>query len=156
LSKIKIGGIVRNSNLFCISLSGSCRPTTAAVLLDALGDAGINVQFIVQGTDKDNGDLLIFCVDGLHQAETLAVVHAVQATHKFHILDISPDVTNIGIYGPDFRLRSGLASTLLGAFNHAGIHVRSISTSMSTFSVIIPSDQTELALSAIDQVFELP
>lgn len=157
MSKIKIGGIIHNSNLFCISLSGASKPTTTtAVLLDALGEANINVQFIVQGSHKEYGGMLVFCVDGVDQAGAMHIVHSVQSTHKFHILDIDPDVTSIGIYGPDFRIKSGLASALLGTLDTAGVDVQAISTSISTFSVIVPSVQAYLALSAIDQVFELP
>jgi aspartokinase len=157
LSKIKIGGIVRFSNLFCISLAGASKPTTtSAVLLNALAEANINVQFIVQGSHRENSGMLVFCVDRVDQAGTMDIVHTIQSTHEFHILDIDPQVTSIGIYGPDFRIQPGLASAFLGALDTAGVDVQAISTSISTFSVIVPSVQADLALSAIDQVFELP
>lgn len=100
--------------------------------------------------------MLVFCVDRVDQAGTMDIVHTIQSTYEFHILDIDPQVTSIGIYGPDFRIQPRLASAFLGALDTAGVDVQAISTSISTFSVIVPSVQADLALSAIDQVFELP
>ena len=59
VSKIKLGGIIHHPNLICISLSGfSDQAPPFAVVLDALGNANINVQFIVKSTHKGSGDQL--------------------------------------------------------------------------------------------------
>jgi aspartate kinase len=157
LSKIIIGGIIHHPDLICISLSGfSNQAAPFAIVLDALGNADINVQFIVKSTYKGTGDQLVFCLDRDDQKKTLAILHKIQNTHDIKILDINPEVSGIGIYGPDFRLKSGLAGQLLGALDAAGIDVHAISASLSTFFVIISSTQVESALSAIHQVFDLP
>jgi len=157
LSKIKVGGIIHHPNLICISLSGfSNQAAPFAVVLDALGTADINVQFIVKSTYKGTGEQLVFCLDRDDQKKTLAILHKIQNTHAIKILDIDPEVSGIGIYGPDFRLKSGLAGLLLGALDKAGIDVLAISASLSTFIVIISSNQLESALSTLHQVFELP
>jgi aspartate kinase len=157
LSKIKIGGIIHHPNLICISLSSlSNQAAPFAVVLDALGEADVNVQFIVKSTYKGAGDQLVFCLDRDDQEKTLAILHKIQNIHDIKIQHIDPQVSGIGIYGPDFRLKSGLAGLLLRALDTAGIDVQAISASVSTFFVIISSTQVDPALSAIHQVFELP
>jgi aspartokinase len=157
LSKIKIGGIVRNSNLACLTLFSASKPVSAyAAFLDALGEAQINVQFIVQGTHKENGNLLIICVDQHDQENALRIIRSIQVARKLHIHSFEADVTCIGVYGPDFRVRPGLAGALMRTLDDAGVEVRSTSTSLSTFSFVVPSSHAEQAMSAIHQVFELP
>jgi aspartate kinase len=157
LSKIKVGGIIHHPNLTCYSLSGfSNQVAPFAVLLDALGKADINIQFIVKCTYKGHGDQLVFCLDREDQDKTLAIIQEIQDAHDIEILAIDPEVSGIGIYGPDFRLKSGLAGQLLHALNSAGIDTQAVSASVSTIFVIVTSSQDRAALSAIHQVFELP
>lgn len=157
MSKIKLGGIIQHNDLVRISLT--C-PTNQANgygrLLAALGEANINVQFMVQFLKPGNIEFLILCIDREEEARTLQIVNALRDSHDVQIDSIDPDVTTIGVYGPDFRLRPGLAGALLEAFHAAQIPVQAISTSLSTFSIIIPSSKAKEAYSAIHQKFELP
>ena len=157
MSKIKLGGIIQHSDLVRISLSCPSNETNGyGRLLAALGEANINMHFLVQILRPDQVELLILCIDKEEQSRTLQIIGTIRDIHNFHIDSIYPDVTTIGVYGPDFRLRPGLAGALLAALHTAGIPVQAISTSLSTFSVIIPSQKVEQAFSAIQQAFELP
>lgn len=157
MSKIKLGGIIQHTNLVRISLTNTPNQVSGfARLLAALGEANVNVHFIVQLLKPDQVELLSICIDQDEQRRTLQIIEAIGESHPLHIDSIDPDVTSIGIYGPDFRLRPGLAGALLETLHNASIPVQAISTSLSTFSVIIPSKQVDKAFSAIHQVFELP
>jgi aspartokinase len=157
LSKIKLGGIIQHTNLVRISLTCPSNQVNGyARLLTRLGDANINVHFMVQFLEADNIEMLLLCIDKDEEQQTFQIIGSIQDSHKIIIDCVDPDVTTIGIYGPDFRLRPGLAGALLDAMHSASIPVQAISTSISTFSVIIPSQQLERAFSAIHEVFELP
>ena len=157
MSKIKLGGIIQHTNLVRINLTcPSNQANGYGRLLAALGEANINVQFLVQILEPNNIELLLLCIDKDAQPRTLQIIDSLQDSHNLQIDSIDPDVTTIGIYGPDFRLRPGLAGALLEVLHTTSIPVQAISTSLSTFSVIIPSQQVEQAFSAIHQVFELP
>ena len=157
MSKIKLGGIIQHTDLVRISLTcPSIQANGYGRLLAALGEANINVQFLVQILRPDQVELLVLCIDKEAQTRTLQIISMIRDSHHIHIDSIHPDVTTIGVYGPDFRLRPGLAGALLAALHTAGIPVQAISTSLSTFSVIIPSPKVEQAFSAIQQAFELP
>lgn len=157
MSKIKLGGIIQHTDLVRISLTcPSIQANGYGRLLAALGEANINVQFLVQILRPDQVELLVLCIDKEEQTRTLQIISMIRDSQHIHIDSIHPDVTTIGVYGPDFRLRPGLAGALLAALHTAGIPVQAISTSLSTFSVIIPSQKVEQAFSAIQQAFELP
>jgi aspartate kinase len=157
LSKIKIGGIIQNSRLARIRLTGHKDSTyLAAELLEALGKANINVEFIVQSANLDHVHSLVVCVDQDDQKQALDILNYLNPAREIDALDIDPEVTSIGIYGPDFRVKAGLAASVLKSLHARGISLQAISTSLSTFTVLIPSSQTHQALAAIHENFELP
>lgn len=155
--KIKIGGIIQHSPLTRIRLAGRASSTSLpAEVLEALGKASINIEFIVQYVGADNDHALVLCVDQDDQEKALEILKQVQADLKIKPLEFDPNVSSIGIYGPDFRIRAGLAGSFLRALDSAGIAVQAISTSTSTFTVLIPSSQLSQAVATIHQHFELP
>lgn len=163
MSKIKIGGIIQNTNLVRISLTclagnliAQSDSTAYAALLESLGNAHINVDFIVHGSHQDQDELLIFCVSKDDWESTQRIIHNFQANHDITNITIDQNVASMGIYGPDFRIKPGLAGVLIKTMHSAGIRIQSISTSLSTFTMIIPADQADRALAAIHQEFELP
>ncbi len=130
-------------------------PAAYAVLLEKLGNAHINVDFIVHWSDPDGTEWLIFCVSKDDWENTTGVIQSFQAEHRIKQICVD-NVASIGVYGPDFRVRPGLAGALMKTMHSAGITIQAISTSLSTFTMLIPVDQTERALAAIHQRFELP
>lgn len=157
MSKIKIGGIVKDLHLTLISLAGSNGSSVSTMeLLDRLGEAGINVSMIVQLAGDEAGELTRLTVWERDQERALAILSEVQQRYALEIRQIRHGVASLGIYGPDFRIRSGLAGAILRTLQSAQVDIQAISTSTSTFTVIIPSDQAEQALSAIQQNFEAP
>jgi aspartate kinase len=157
LSKIKIGGIIQKSPLTRFQLWGGMSATCLpAELLEALGKANINVEFIVQCAGQDHTNSLVVCVDQDDQDKTLNILNQVQSDLKIDAMEIDPNVTSIGIYGPDFRIKAGLAGSFLRALDSAGISIQAISTSLSTFTVLIPASQINKAVATIQEVFELP
>lgn len=157
MSKIRIGGVLKNGHLARISVMGvPDRPGTAAALLDAFGRAGVNVQFIVQCIDANNLDHIVLCVDRHDLAMAQALACQVQAEFCAGTIGCDPAVASVGIFGPDFRERPGIAGAFFSALAAVGINIQAISTSISTVMVIIAADRLDDALAAIQQAFDLP
>ena len=155
--KTKIGGIVQTAHLARISLA--CSPEQAQIagdLLEALGHAHINVQFIIQCRDRNENDLMVFCVDLDDRVGAQQILRSLQDDRAISFFEVDPQVTCLGIYGPDFRIRAGLAGYLLRSLEADEIDIQAISTSLSTFSMVIPSSQVDQALAIIHQNFDLP
>jgi aspartate kinase len=157
VSKVRIGGILQNDHLARISVMGvPGRLDTAAVLLNAFGQAGINVEFIVQCPDHREKDHIALCVDRDELRPALDLACQLEAELCASAVATDPDVASVGIFGPDFRVRPGIAGAFFAALADAGIHIQAISTSISTVAVVIAADRLRDAVTAIQRTFELP
>ncbi len=157
VGKIKIGGVMRNDHLARISVMGvPGRTDTAAVLLSTLAQMRINVQFIVQCIDDEDDDHIVVCVDRDDLDRSLDLVRHVQTELSASSVSHDPQVASLGIFGPDFRERPGIAGMFFAALKSAGIHIQAISTSISTCTVIIAADRLQEAIGAIERTFQLP
>jgi aspartokinase len=157
VSKIKIGGILIQDHLAIIRISGvDGQDDAAATYLSLLGESGININFITHLLDQKRHDHLVIAVnhDDLQKAFDLACSNQVEL--KASAVSFSRNVASGGIYGPDFRLRPGIAGALLQVLANQKISVQAISTSVSTCSALIPSDRLGDAVKAIEQAFEMP
>jgi aspartate kinase len=156
-SKVKIGGILKNDHLARISVMGvPDRPGTAAALLAVFGETGINVQFIVQCIDQHEQDHIVLCVDRSDLEVALRLACEVQAELCATTISFDPEVASLGIYGPDFRERPGIAGSMFSALAARSINIQAISTSVSTVTVIISADRVNDGVAAIQDTFELP
>jgi aspartate kinase len=155
LCKIKIGGILQNDHLARISVTSMPGQRDAeAALFSALGRAEINVQFIAQCAGCNQADVVVLCVDRDDVERALGVIKQSGAQGRSYSFD--SDVASVGIFGPDFRVRAGIAGALFAALAAAGIAIQAASTSVSTATAIIPARQAQAAVAAILQTFELP
>lgn len=157
MSKVKIGGIMQSANLAKIGvLAAPDRPGISGAALATLGEAEINVQFIVQLIGSHNQSHLVLCVaddDGDRATEALRGVQS----------DIGADeviarhgVSIVSIFGPDFREIPGISGQMFSALASVGINIQAISTSISTISCVIDAVHMDEAVRALTQTFELP
>lgn len=157
MEKTRIGGVIRRTHLAQIDvLSVPDRPGVAAALLKRLGDARINVQFIVQCIDAENRDHIVLCVDRDDMAQAMALVNEVSPQICAGCVRVGEDVAIVSIFGPDFRERPGIAGQMFDALAAEGINIHAISTSISTVSCVIQGADVDKAHQALLRTFELP
>ena len=157
MAKIKIGGIMQTTGLAKVGvMSIPDRPGTAGQIMDALGEMGINVQFIVQCIDIHDNDHVVFCIaqEDLHRAKDILeeVKHELGAEQVIQ----RDNVAVLSIFGPDFRERPGIAGTMFSALGKRDINILAISTSISTLSCVIDADRIQEAVLAMRETFDLP
>ncbi len=155
--KIRIGGILKNAYLARINVLGMPdRPGVAAMILGGLGDAHINVDFIVQCIDLNEQDHFVLCIDRDDLPLALDVISA--ATQEVRARNIVYDshVASIAIFGPDFRERPGIAANMFRTLAQHGINIDAISTSISTVTCIIAENHLADAVAAIHERFDVP
>ncbi|NLE44005.1 MAG: ACT domain-containing protein [Chloroflexi bacterium] len=157
MANIRIGGMIRKSGLVhfgVVYIPG--RPGTAGRIMQALGENGINVEFIVQLTDAQDCDHVVFCVAQADAETAAALLEDVRREIGAQRLVQKPRVAIVSIFGPDFRERPGIASAMFSALGRQGINIIAISTSISTLSCVIDADSLDDATMALHRVFELP
>jgi aspartate kinase len=157
MAKIRIGGIMQNAHLALLNVTAvPDRPGIASAILGGLGQKDINVQFIVQCIDQSQRDQVALCVDRDDLGEAESVVSGVAPELEAGRVIVNPEVAIVSIFGPDFRERPGIAGTMFEALAEDGINIMAISTSISTVSCVIGSDDLEMALIALRDTFDLP
>lgn len=157
MGKIRIGGIMQNAHLALLNLTAvPDRPGIAAAILGELGKRGVNVQFIVQCIDQNKQDQVALCVDRDDWQAALDSVNLVAPEVEAGKVVSYPEVAIVSIFGPDFRERPGIAGTMFEALAEKGINIMAISTSISTVSCVIESDDLEAGLNSLRDTFDLP
>jgi aspartokinase len=155
--KTKVGGIIQNDQLAAVSvLAVKDRPGIAAAVLDAVGQRGLNVQFIVQVIDHEDHDQIVLCVDRTDLPASLEAIESIRGDLQPAAIKASPDVASVAIFGPDFRERPGIAGQMFRALADHGVNILAISTSISTVNCIIELSRLQDALAAIRERFDLP
>jgi len=157
MEKIRIGGIMQNAHLGLLNVTAvPDRPGIAGAILSGLGERGVNVQFIVQCIDQNQRDQVAVCVDRDDCDVARQVVEAIAPELEAGKVISRPEVAIVSIFGPDFRERPGIAGQMFDSLAAAGVNILAISTSISTVSCVIESDDLEPALNALRETFDLP
>ncbi len=155
--KIKVGGVIQNDQLASISvLAVKDRPGIAAAVLDALGQRGLNVQFIVQVIDHQDHDQMVLCVHRNDLDACLAAIEELRPDLQPQAVVARPEVASIAIFGPDFRERPGIAGRMFRTLAERGINILAISTSISTVNCIINLSDLKEAYAAVCDTFDVP
>lgn len=127
-----------------------------AVLLSELGTKKINLQFVVQLIDQNGHDQLTLAVDQSDAKPAFDLLAKLQ--HQIQAISISLKlhIASFGIFGPDFRIRPGIAGAFLKCLNEKNIPIYAVSTSVSTCSALIPEKEASKAQAALEAYFLLP
>jgi aspartokinase len=155
--KIKVGGIMAHSGLATVSiLSFPDRPDIPGVILHAVGNQNINIEFIVHDIDVESNGNMTFCIDQKYLEVALEVLEGIKPLVEARGISYHPDVATISVFGPHFRERPMISGLMFNALGTAGINVLAISTSISSCSCVIQADQTGDAMRTLHETFEAP
>jgi aspartokinase len=155
--KIKIGGIIQNRNLAKIGvMSIPDRPGVAGAIFSALGAKGVNIPFIVHTIDLNSLDNIVICVAREELTAALEALNTVKETVGAKEIVYDGEVGIVSIFGPHFGERPGIAGVMFSALASADINILAISTSISSTSCLVDSDDMDEAIQVLEETFELP
>jgi aspartokinase len=155
--KIKVGGIMVASGLATVSiLSLPDRPDVPGMVLHAMGGRTINIEFVVHNVDIDGNGNMTFCIDQKNLEAALEVLEGVKPLIEARGISYHPNVATVSVFGPHFRERPMISGLMFNALGTAGINVMAISTSISSCSCVIETDQIEDAMRVLHETFEAP
>ena len=134
------------------------QPGVAAQLFEALGNAGLNIDLIVQATHEGASNDIAFTLAAAESdraqlvcREVLAALGAGGAQLKAEAGLAKLSISGAGIMG-----RPGVAAKLFDTLARFGINLRLIATSEVKVSCLVDGQQGEKALRAASEAFELP
>ena len=133
----------------------SDQPGTAAKVFQALADADVNVDMIVQNVGRGGHANLTFTVP-TQQADISekAVSKMLKKLGSGQVAVAGP-IAKLSVVGVGMRTHSGVASKLFTALADAGVNIQLISTSEIKISVAIQVDEADEACRAVHDAFGL-
>ena len=133
------------------------RPGTAAGIFQAVADAGINMDMIVQNVSvhgSGHTDLTFTCPrpDVARAEEAL---RSAQAEIGFEDVVTDSDIAKISLVGAGMRSHPGVSATFFKAIADAGVNVEMISTSEIRISVVTRAADAKATVEAVHTAFGL-
>ncbi len=154
--RMSVGGIQVYHDLGMISILGTPQgPGMAGEVLETLGEAGINVEFISCCPDSGGGDNIVVCVARQRVADALAALEPVRPRLRPLGVKVSGGLVGLAVYGPHFREIPAVAGRIFRALADVGVNILAISTSVSTVTSVFEESRLEEALAALRAKFEI-
>jgi aspartate kinase len=151
-----ISGIALNRDEAKITILGvPDRPGIAYQILGPIGDAGIDVDMIVQNVGHDGMTDFSFTVHRNDYRKALGILESIVAHIKARDVIGGDRIAKVSVVGVGMRSHAGIASTAFRALAEEGINIQMISTSEIKISVVIDEKYAELAVRVLHKTFAL-
>ena len=152
-----ISGIAFNRDEASLTISGiPDEPLVAANILTPIGDAGIDVDVIVQNAHGKDG--LVDFTFTVHRDDYQAAKALLEKTcEELSGKDVQGNdrIAKISIVGVGMWNHPGVAKTMFEVLGSEGINMQLISTSEIKISVIVDEKYLELGVRALHAAFNL-
>lgn len=154
---VVVRGVSLDKNQAKLTLIGvPDRPGVSARIFQALADAAINVDMIVQnvshGSARPATDLS-FTVDKPDLLKARQVIEGLRAELGFRELLAHETIAKLSIVGVGMRSHSGVAAKMFATLAREGINIEMISTSEIKITVVVDSARGEQAARAVHEAF---
>lgn len=132
------------------------RPGEAALVLQAVAGAGINVDTITQNQSvSDDTTAITFTLPQADLEKARLALEGVRDQIGFSKILTDENVGKVSIVGVGMRTTPGVAATFFRALAEAGVNIQIISTSEIRISVVVASDDVDKAVRAAHSAFGL-
>jgi aspartate kinase len=157
MEKVVVSGIAHDKNQAKVTVVAvHDRPGIAAKLFNAIADANIVVDMIVQNVSSDGKATDIsFTVPKTDSKKTLKITKGIVAALGAKGVNLREDIAKVSIVGVGMRTHSGVAAKMFGTLAKHGINIMMISTSEIKVSCVIDAKYTELAVRVLHDAFDL-
>ena len=156
MEDVVVSGVALDKNQAKVVVSDlPDHPGTAAELFNALADAGISVDMIVQNIGREGKANMTFTVprDAINLAEkTVEELFPDEAQGK---LFEASDIAKVSVVGLGMRTHTGVAAKLFAALAQAEVNIQLVSTSEIKIAVGIDPKDAEQATRIVHDAFDL-
>lgn len=151
-----ISGVVHDASEAKVTVrSVPDRPGISAALFEALAEANVNVDMIVQNTSSNGTTDISFTMpmSDLAVAEDIVkrVADEIGAAEVLH----DADIAKVSLVGAGMKTSPGVAATMFRVLADEGINIEMISTSTIRISVVVARDEVERAARVLHTAFGL-
>ena len=133
------------------------RPGEAADIFDAIAQAGVNVDMIVQNvsTAATGRTDVTFTCPASEVATALSALNLRKAEIDFIDLASDDQVAKVSLIGAGMKSHPGVSANFFRALSDAQVNIEMISTSEIRISVVVRSQDAERAVQAVHKAFGL-
>jgi aspartate kinase len=133
------------------------RPGAAASIFNALADANVNVDMIIQNEPVSEGTQadMSFTVPRTDLVAARATLEPVLKEVGITALQEDPEMGKVSVVGAGMKTHPGVAAKVFTVLADLDINIEMISTSPIKISCVIRGDQLPQAVRALHEAFEL-
>jgi len=151
-----VSGIMYDKNQAKITVKGvPDQPGIAAKLFNALAEASVSVDMIIQNISEEGHTDISFTVTTEHLTDAMVEVNKVNEEIKAEKITADASISKISIVGAGMRSHSGIAALMFQTLSVENINILMISTSEIKVSCVIDEKYTERAIRTLHEAFDL-
>ena len=153
MEKMIVSGVAADTDAARVAVIGlKDEPGVAFKLFNALAKQNINIDMILQSIGREGKkDITFTCTD--EDADVAKQI--IEDQMEFEKIDVNKEVAKVSIVGAGMQTNAGVAAKMFEALYDANINIRMISTSEIRVTVLINEKNTERAMNAIHEKFNL-
>ena len=153
MEKMIVSGVAADQDAARVAVIGlKDEPGVAFKLFNALAKQNINIDMILQSIGRHGKkDISFTCTD--EDADLAKQI--IEDQMEFEEIDVDKGVSKVSIVGAGMQTNAGVAAKMFEALYDANINIRMISTSEIRVTVLINEKNTERAMNAIHDKFNL-
>jgi aspartate kinase len=153
-----IAGIAHDKSEAKVTIVGvPDRAGMAAAIFQAIADADINIDMIVQNVSAAATGLtdISFTLPKTEGANATTVLKRIQGEIGFVSLQYDDQIGKLSLIGAGMRSHPGVTATFFACLSEAGVNIEMISTSEIRISIVCRSSDLEKCVKAAHTAFEL-
>jgi aspartate kinase len=131
------------------------RPGTAARVFNALAQAGLVIDMIVQSDSVGETNDISFTTSGADLAKATTVIEAILGETGARGIETQSGIAKLSVIGVGMRTHGGVAARMFEALAQAGINIQMISTSEIKVAVVIDEARIDEAANLVHAAFGL-
>jgi aspartate kinase len=156
MEDVLVRGVTLSKEEAKISIRGvPDKPGMAAKLFQAIANANISVDMIVQNISKEGLSDISFTVAKGELKKAIAMTEKISRAIGNCKVSADDDIAKVSVVGVGMRSHSGIAAKMFAAFAEKKVNIQMISTSEIKISCIVSGKDGEKAARAIHTKFKL-
>jgi aspartate kinase len=154
MEKMLVSGVAGDTDSARVAVVGlKDEPGVAFKLFNALAKHNINVDMILQSIGRKGTKDISFTTSVENADEAAKIIN--ENFGNFETVEVDKGVAKVSIVGAGMQTNAGVAAKMFEALYDANINIRMISTSEIRVTVLIDEANTERAMNAIHDKFDL-
>lgn len=156
VEKMLIRGVARDNDVARISIVGvPDEPGIAFKVFSRLAKCNVNVDIILQSIGRNNTKDISFTISRSAVDVAMEVMEEISKSCGAERLICDENISKVSIVGAGMQSNPGVASKMFEALGEANVNIQMISTSEIKISVLVAREDSEKAMRAIHDAFEL-